>query len=904
MSLSSGDRLGHYVISEPLGAGGMGEVFRATDSRLGREVAIKVLPEAVAADPDRLTRFEREAKVLASLNHPNIATLFGLESVSGADVDAGTGPQGSSPTTFLAMELVEGQDLAQLIANGPIPLKEAIAFAHQIAEGLEAAHAEGIVHRDLKPANIRITLDGTVKILDFGLAKAWHAEPSDADYTESPTISAEMTRDGTILGTAPYMSPEQALGKVVDRRTDIWAFGCVLYEMLTGRRAFAGGSSTEIIVQILEREPGWDALPPSVSPALRLLLGRCLEKDARDRLRDAGDVGLAIEDLNRGDPDFAQTQRPRSIRPLKIALALVSTAAVVLAVLSWTWRSPATNPEPAATMRFTEPSPAALDIAKIGHFGSAVAISPDGHVLVWVGFTGESTQLFSRHLDEVEARPIPGTEGAVAPFFSPDGEWIAFLANAKLQKVAVRGGAPQTISQVDHIHGASWGDGFILLESTGAGTLAVVDPAGGPLGPLNSPGLFSRVGYPKLLPGSRTALANSLDGNQVILISLDSGEVTPLINDGSNASYVPSGHLVWTSGDNLLAAPFDIEKLEITGNAHTVVEGVLSEPTLVAHYAVSNEGTLVYLPGTAEGGGNQPVWVKFDGTIERLPLPAEASHLSPRISPDGRMVLITRPGESCDIWSLEIDRGIASPISDSEGTHYWSVWTPDSKGFIFNWMVDGHLGLWTQPTDRSTPPRRLTNAPPGTFHVPLEITRDGRTVLLEVAESPPNAFDFHVLDLEGEPKIEELLVTDTDVFQPHLSPDDRWLAYSSDVTGRLEVYVQPFPDLGATVRASPNGGQEPIWSFTGDRLYYRSINGRRIFAVEVQGHDPLRFGDEELVVEGPFMPGIPWGRKWDLHPDGDKFLALRIENKDSPTGIQVVRNWFAELERLVPTTRP
>ena len=903
VALSSGDRLGRYVISAPLGAGGMGEVYRAQDTTLGREVAIKVLPAEFAADSERLARFKREAKVLASLNHPNIATLHGMETISGAGGNSKL-PADAGKMTFLVMELVEGEDLAQRIAKGPIPVKESVTICTQIADGLEAAHAKGIIHRDLKPANIRITPDGTAKILDFGLAKAWETPTGDADPTESPTITAEMTRAGTILGTAPYLSPEQARGQAVDRRADIWAFGCVLYEMLTGRRAFPGGTSTEILAQVLEREPDWSALPSDLSPSLGRLLRRCLEKDPKQRLRDAGDVALALEDLDLEQPDTAaEGGLPGSGMTRKILPWLVAAAAASIAIVGWIGRPPPAQPEASPTLRFTEASPAVLDIARIGHAGPAVAVSPDGHVLVWVGATEESTQLYVRHLDEEEAHPIAGTEGGLAPFFSPDGEWIGFWADEFLKKVAVSGGVPQTICETSHLHGASWGDGIIVMGAIGDLTLWSVDPGGGQAQRVES--LVGRVilgEYPKLLPGARTVLLSQMGRTTVDLVSLDSGEVSTLVSEGSNASYLPTGHLVWAQEDNLLAAPFDLSSGTITGPARTVVEGVLTETLhgTLSHYAVSDEGTLVYLPGTFQQAGSRPTWVRLDGTMAPLPLPA-GSYLSPRVSPDGRRLLLSRQTKTRSLWLAEPTRGVMAPITGDEGDDYWAVWTPDGNNVVFNSLQRGEAGanIWVQPADRSAPPARLTTEP---FHQPPQaITRDGRTVLF-VSGSGANAnFDIQLLRIDDGPTSVPLLATRAHEVYPALSPDERWLAYASNVSGSLEVYVQPFPDLGATVRASPNGGVEPIWSPSGDRLYYRSANGRRVFAVDVLGGDPLRFGSEELLFEGGFEPGVKWGSKWDIHPDGDRFLMLQAEYPDPPQGIRVVANWFDELERLVPT---
>jgi serine/threonine-protein kinase len=878
----------------------MGEVYRAEDTRLGREVAIKVLPETVAQDTERLARFEREAKVLASLNHPNIATLYGLETETGSSPK----PQASSPTTFLVMELVEGEDLAQRIAKGPIQVKESVAIGKQIAEGLEAAHAKGIIHRDLKPANIRISTDGTVKILDFGLAKAWEPPTGEVDPAESPTITAEMTRVGTILGTAPYLSPEQARGQVVDRRADIWAFGCVLHEMLTGQRVFTGDTSTEILAQILERDPDWSALPSDLSPSLDRLLRRCLEKDPKQRLRDAGDVALALEDLDLEQPQVsADGGRPESNLTMKIWPWLVTAAAAILAIVAWIGRTPPAQPEASPTLRFTEVSPAVLDLARIGHAGSAVAISPNGQVLVWVGTTSESTQLYMRHLDENEAQPIPGTEGGLAPFFSPDGEWIGFWANERLKKVAVSGGAPQTICEMSHVHGASWGDGIIVMGAVGDFTLWWVDPAGGQVQrfePLD--GLIRQGEYPKLLPGSRTVLVSQMGRNTVDLVSLDSSEVSTLVSEGSNASYLPTGHLVWTYEDNLLAAPFDLSSGTITGQARTVIEGVLAETLhgALSHYAVSDEGTLAYLPGTFQQAGARPTWVSLDGTMEPLPLPAD-TYLSPRVSPDGRRLLLSSQTKTRSLWLAEPARGVMAPITGDESIEYWAIWTPDGGNIVFNSLrvAENTANIWMLPIDRSTPPTRLTTEP---FHQPpQDISQDGRTLLFVSAIGANANFDIYLLHLDGEPTPAPLLATGAHEINPALSPDDRWLAYASDASGRFEIYVQPFPDLGTTILVSPNGGREPIWSPSGDQLYYRSQNGHRAFSVDVISGDPLRFGSEELLFEGSFEPGVTWGSKWDIHPDGDRFLMLQGAYPDPPKGIRVIVNWFDELERLVPT---
>ena len=898
MALSPGDRLGHYLITAPLGAGGMGEVFRATDPRLDRYVAIKVIPETLSADPERLARFNREAKTLANLNHPNIATLYGLESDESGQRDAG-------PTLFLVMELVEGDDLEEEVADGPIPIGRTVEIAQQIADGLEAAHSKSIVHRDLKPANIRISTDGTVKILDFGLAKEWEQPTGDVDLNESPTLTAELTRQGTILGTAPYLSPEQTRGEPVDRQADIWAFGCVLYEMLTGRRAFAGSTSTEVLARILEREPDWDALPTTVPPVLRRLLSRCLEKEPKRRLRDAGDLSIALADMDFVRPPEATADDRTVAHPaVKVLPWFVAAMAVIIGIVGWTTRSAGRPPEARPTLRFTEISPAEIDILRNHHSGSAVAISSDGHVLAWVGATESSTQLWSRHLDESNARPINGTEGAQAPFFSPDGEWIGFWAGGKVKKVAVRGGAPQTICETEHIHGPSWGDGIIVMAAIGDGSLFMADPGGGKLQPIRIPtgkGYYTGD-FPKLMPDSRSFLASSLLTRSVDLVSLDSNEVTVLVDKGSNASYLPSGHLVWAQNDNLLAAPFDLTSRTITGETQTVIDGVLSESHIgtIAHYAVSNEGTLAFLPGTSFGSGSRPVWVRHDGTTRSMPIPS-ASYLSPRVSPDGRRILFSRRSGTQSLWLAEPDRGLIGPITGDVGHDYWAIWTPDGSQVIYNSQRGTHhSNLWMQPVDRNAPPTHLSTVKKS--HQPAgDITQDGRSVIFCTTEDDTTDLDIHVLHVDSEDPPVPLLASEADEIHPALSPDDRWLAYASDVTGRIEVYVQRFPEPGATVRISSSGGQEPKWSPSGDRLYYRSTDGRRVFAVDVDAGESFRFDREELLFEGSFDPGPRWGSKWDIHPDGDRFLMLQIEESENPREIQIVTNWFAELERLVPS---
>jgi serine/threonine-protein kinase len=634
------------------------------------------------------------------------------------------------------------------------------------------------------------------------------------------------------------------------------------------------------------------------------LLGRCLEKDLNRRLRDAGDVGLALEDLDLEESIPSAVGDLSSANLLATATPwLVAALAVVLAVFAWTGGSDTQPPENTPVVRFTETPPTPVDLGFHGHSGPAVALSPDGEIMVWVGSTDRNTQLFMRRFDEDEARPIEGTEGAAAPFFSPDGEWIAFsVGDEALLKVAVRGGAPQTISESRHPHGGTWANGIIIVGAVGDNTLWSVDPNRGGIERLKSLSGKTLDGeYPRLVPGSRSLLVSLAGQNTVDLVSLDSGDVMTIVDEGVNATYLPSGHLMWAHDDNLLAAPFDLESGTLTGETRTVVEGVLVHSNFsLAHYAVSESGTLAYLPGTSIQLGARPVWVRLDGTVEPLTLPP-SMYLSPRVAPDGRRLLLSRQTDSRRIWLAEPDRGVMTPLTGDGSLDFWAIWTPDGAAMVFNSTQESnYANLWMQPVDHSAPPTRLSTAE--AHQPPQEITPDGRTVLFTSAAGAEANFDINMLDLEGEPTISPVLATDANEAYPSLSPDGRWLAYVSDVSGDFEVYVKPFPELGAIVRVSPNGGHEPLWAPSGDRLYYRSANGGRVFAVDVLGYDPLRFGREELLFEGDFARGVVFGSKWDIHPDGDRFLMLQPEHPEAPPNIRVVTNWFTELERLVPAT--
>ncbi|MDO8631614.1 MAG: protein kinase, partial [Phycisphaerales bacterium] len=594
MTLSSGATLGPYSIVAPLGAGGMGEVYRARDSRLDRDVAIKVLPEAFARDPERMARFQREAKVLASLNHPNIAGIYGFEEVEG--------------NRFLVMELVEGATLADRLHDGALPVEDALTINRQIAEALEAAHERGIIHRDLKPANVKITPDGAVKVLDFGLAKAMAAEDrSSTEIVNSPTITADYTRPGVILGTAAYMSPEQARGRPLDRRTDIWSFGCVLYECLGGCRPFQGETATDLIAKILEREPDWDALRDDTPPNVRMLLQRCMQKDRKQRLRDIGEAWVVLDGALAGDFSVVGLAPVRSLPTWRRALPWL-VCAILVTALAGLWLS--TRPAKQAVMRFTVTIPESQALTAIP--GMMMDVSPDGTRIVFVGRNESGRQLYLRHIHQLDATPLANTDDSFCPFFSPDGEWIAFDQKGKLRKISVLGGPATTICEAADVRGGSWGvDGTIVFAPNRQSGIWRVPAAGGEPAKLTDAEASETTPshrWPRMLPDGKTALFTATAKNsdysdaKIVALSLETLKQKVVIQGGTFGRYVSTGHIVFARSGTLMAVPFDAKKLEVTGAAIPILEGVLGAPTYGSvQYAFSQTGTFLYVAGSAAG---------------------------------------------------------------------------------------------------------------------------------------------------------------------------------------------------------------------------------------------------------------------------------------------------------------
>jgi serine/threonine-protein kinase len=885
MPLAAGTRLGPYAIRFPLGAGGMGEVYRARDTRLNRDVALKVVAEAFASDAERLARFEREAQVLASLNHSNIAHLYGVER--------------AGATYALVMELVEGDDLSQRIALGALPLDDVLPIARQIAAALEAAHERGIVHRDLKPANIKVTSDGTVKVLDFGLAKALDM-PGAGDPAESPTITAAGTRAGMILGTAAYMSPEQARGQIVDTRTDIWAFGCVVYELLSGHTAFPGATVSDTIAAILEREPDWARLPSRTPAGVRRLLRRCLTKDPRRRLRDIGDARIELEEaLAPADETGTVVERP-VIRPHNRAIAIGALAAVAAGGLVLAGILATADDVPLHITRTTVLLPANQEL-DISGLASPLALSPDGRRLAYVARTSARTRLYVRDLDAFEAVPVTGTEGAEYPFFSPDGQSIAFFADGKLKRVSLQGGAPLTVCDVPvGGHGGTWGpDGSIVFDP-GVSGLMRVQVSGGAAERVTSeePEMDSRdLSWPQFLPGGRALLATvgHEEHAPLVVLSLDTRR-WQRIGEGFQAQYIPTGHLMFHAPGvregELQAVGFDVERLVVNGSPRAVVDGVFrSQGAGGAYFAVAG-GHLVFARG-----GHARTLVRVDRNGRRTALLDERRGFRiPRISPDGRHVAVTIDPRPSQVWVYDLARRSGVPLA-TEGHSMSPVWTADGRRVTYAsnaGRADADGDLYWRAADAGRAAQQVLAL--DRWQHPYSWSSDGR-ILIFGSDHPASRGDIWMLTSDGKPQ--QLIVSRAQEIAPRLSPDDRWLAYASDESGRMEVYVRPFPNIdGGKWLISRAGGSWPVWSPTGRELYY--VDGSVMMSVAVDTAPIFRAGSPERLFTGPFETGSP---QFDISPDGASFIMVEADPDARPTQIHLVLNWVEELKRYAGASR-
>jgi serine/threonine protein kinase/Tol biopolymer transport system component len=895
MTLATGSRLGAYEILAPLGAGGMGEVYRARDTKLGRDVAIKVLPEAFAHDPDRLSRFQREAKMLAALNHSNIATIYGLEQSNG--------------TSYLVMELVSGETLQQRVAReGRLPVEDALVICRQIAEALEAAHEKGIIHRDLKPANVKVTLGGKVKVLDFGLAKAFAGDGTSEDPSNSPTLSRAATMQGVILGTAAYMSPEQARGKAVDKRTDIWAFGCVLYELLTGKLAFQGETVTEILAAVLKEEPDWQALPVVTPQNIRVLLRRSVRKDVNKRCRDVGDMRIEIEDALTAPlgPELTITTVPhRIIRRWAMASGLVClVVAAITGLAVWNLKPP-TRTDSQAVTRFTIALPPGEELVVAS--SPAIALSPTGTQLVYVAARGGIRQLYVRSMAGFESRPISGTEGASAPFFSPDGQWVGFFAEGKLKKVPITGGFSQILCEASSPFGGSWGpNDTIFFAPAGLSGLWQVSGKGGTPQPFTKldrgKGEISHR-WPQVLPGGQAVLfavwtGPGWDESQIEVQAVGGGERRVLIQ-GDYGSYLPTGHLVYSrhGTGTLLAVPFNLARLEVTDSPPiAVAERVLEGANGATQYTLSEHGLLAYVPGSPGQIERSLVWVDRNGKVDVLAAPARPYQV-PRLSPDGQRVAVGVQGPKDELWLYNLARGTFTPLA-SEGSSQVPAWTPDGKRVAYRATRAGFRNLFWRMADGSGTEERLT-AGEG-VQTPGSWSSDGQAlVFTDQSPTVPDIWVFRPGDREQQP----FLRNSSNKRAPMWSPDGHWLVYQSDEAGRDEIYVQPYPGPGGAVAVSTDGGTEPVWSHNGREIFYRS--GDKMMSVSVTTQPSFSASKLRILFVFDHRQTAPFAGTpdYDVSLDDQRFLMLKpSEPAQAATQINVVLNWSEELKQKVPAT--
>jgi Tol biopolymer transport system component len=894
MTIASGTKLGPYEILSAIGAGGMGEVYKARDTRLDRIVAIKVLPAHLADRAELRERFDREAKTIASLNHPHICTLYDTGHQDGID--------------FLVMEYLEGETLAQRLLKGALPLEQVLQYAIEISDALDKAHRKGVTHRDLKPGNIMLTKTGT-KLLDFGLAKLkQEASPANVPLSDLPTAKDPLTAQGTILGTLQYMAPEQLEGKEVDARTDIFAFGAVVYEIATGKRAFEGKSQASLIAAILEHEPvAMSSLQPMTPPAVDRVIKRCLAKDRDDRWQTARDLEVELKWITEGGSQVAlpSTAAPKGIRTLgRRGLILGAGALLLVAVASLTtWNLRPSEPSQLVT-RTVINLPPGQQLAGLER-GLAVALSPDGTHLAYVATQGGTQQLYLREMDSMEAKPIPSTEGAVSPFFSPDGQWVGFFAGGKLKKVSVSGGAALPLVDAVPSSGASWSSqGKIIFASPTVGALQQVLDAGG------TPQTMTRLqkgetdhGWPEFLPGGKAVLfaaaptATDWSNAQVAVQSVGTSERRNLVSRGTNPGYAPSGHLVYAQGGTLMAVPFDPQRLTVTGSAVSVVEGVMQSTIGGAQYSFSATGSLVYVPGGAQGVQFRfrLVWVDREGAEQPLAAPAHGYEY-PRLSPDGRRVAVGIEEQEAQVWLYDLSRETLTRSTFEGNDNIFPVWKPDGKRIAFRSNKEGSPNLFWQLAEGSGGLERLTT---GEYQQdPMSWSPDGQ-LLAFMEVNPTTGLDIWVLRLSDR-KAQPFLRTRFNESAPQFSPDGRWLTYSSDESGRYEIYVQPYPGPGGKWQISTEGGMDTVWNPNGRELFYRS--GDKMMAVDITTQPSFSAGKPRMLFEGRYAPGGVPVANYAVSPDGQRFLMLKPSEQapTAPTQINVVLNWFEELKRRVP----
>jgi serine/threonine protein kinase/Tol biopolymer transport system component len=911
MTVSPGTRLGLYEILGLVGTGGMGEVYRARDLKLGRDVALKALPDAVAARPERRARFEREARLLASLNHPHVAAIYEL-----LETDDGV--------PVLVLELVEGETLDACIARGPLPVREALRLADQIAEALEAAHERRIIHRDLKPSNVKITRDGRAKLLDFGLAKALEeaeggtgsgAAPSSVETLTSP---ADETTAGAVLGTAPYMSPEQARGEAIDKRTDVWAFGCVLFEMLSGRRAFGGATHTEAIAAVAEREPHWEALPEGTPDEVRALLRRCLRKDKGERLHDIGDARIELKEAVGELPSVVSLPARRRGRGAAWFLG-ICVASVAAASAVWFAQRHALEAPP-SRLTFAPPPGAALLTSDSSY--QHLALSPRGERVAFLAYGGPSMSdraVYVHEIGQIEARRIPGTDGARSPFFSPDGRWLGFSqaqrgpGSGRLKKVSLDGGEPVTIC--DHpagapgTGGADWGpDGTIVFVPRAALGLWLVSSDGGTPRQLTKPDPAKGDpghAWPQILPGGRAALFSSGSPSsyaahaRIEVVDLETGHRHVVLEGTGFARYSPTGHLLYAQLGKVFAVRFATNRLSVSGPAVPVLDDV--QMNLAGHsyadFDTSASKALVYVPGFPRAIDRSLLRAGQDGRVQALD-PSRRPYsrfFGPRLSPDGRRLLVTVEKDDAmgEIWSLDLERGTWGRVTP--GLDAWSgQWAPDGRSIAFVSSTASGDQIMTVPADAGRPP---TPVGPTLQNITLGAwSPDGKYVLFQQALGPQ--WDLGVLPLTDPAEPRLLLAEPFTECCAALSPDGGWMAYVSNETGQYEVYLRRFPGPGDKLRVSADGGVQPRWSRDGREVFYRWRGARpKVMAVPVATRGRLSVGRPRPLFDDTFSGATNYvPALYDVGPDGSFVFVEDPAESPAPRQLVLIPDFARELK--------
>jgi serine/threonine-protein kinase len=873
--IEPGSQLLHYRLIEQIGEGGMGVVWKAADTSLNREVAIKILPEIVASDADRLARFEREAQLLASLNHPNIAAVYGLHEHEGL--------------RFIAMELVPGEDLAARLERGPLPLELALATASKVADALDAAHERGVIHRDLKPANVALAEDGTVKVLDFGLAKAFDAGDASGSPSMSPTITSAGTMAGTLMGTAAYMSPEQAKGKPVDRSADVWSFGVMLYEMLTAEKLFSKETISETLASVLMSEVDIDGLPADTPPAIRALIARCLIKDRRKRLRDIREARLVLEEPGGG----ASVMEPApAATPSRLPWIVAALLLVVTIVALWApWRA---APVPPSARHLRVQTVAELPLFTFS-YGAAAIFSPDGSKYAFISGDATNRELYVNELDRRESKTINGTEGAYHPFFSPDGEWIGFVTRTQLKKVSAFGGTPVVITEISLSRGATWGtdDTIIYAPSPNSGLLRIAAGGGEPEVVTElAEGEYTHR-WPSLLPDGRGVLftahdtGSDFDEARIELLDFASGERTVLHHGGQYARYVDNGHVVFAREGALYALPFDLEAQEVLGPPFPILEGVTTGGANGgAQFSVSRGGDLIYYHGVTAVEA-EAVRVTRDGTETPLDA-ATAIQGELRYSPDGKQIVLQ---QDLQIWVLDNERGTRSRLTFGDMADWSPVWSPDGTQIAFGSTRSGVGDIFSKAADGSEDAVRLVQSDKQL--TPTDWSRDGRTIAVS-RQSGKTGTDIVMLDVEtGE--LHEWLATRAQEVGAQFFPDGEWVVYGSEESGQFEVYVQRFPDPGGKQQVSIDGGISPRVAADGSKIFYMTLGAIMEVSVRKEGRR-LVIGKPQQVVR--IDASATQTRAFAVAPDGNEFIYRRTAT-DAATASQlshvnIVFDWFAD----------